>query len=38
VNEIAAPTGTLEVAGRPSAPKSNPLVDGYRRRLSMALF
>ncbi len=30
--------GTLEVTGRAAAPASDPLVDQYRRKLSMALF
>jgi putative thioredoxin len=30
--------GTLEVAGRPTAAASDPVVDQYRRKLSMALF
>lgn len=34
----AAPKGTLEVAGRVDAAPSDPVVDAYRRKLSMALF
>jgi len=30
--------GTLELAGRSSVPASDPVVDGYRRRLSMVVF
>jgi putative thioredoxin len=30
--------GALEVAGRPAAAQGDPLVDQYRRKLSMALF
>ncbi|HET7525522.1 MAG TPA: co-chaperone YbbN, partial [Burkholderiaceae bacterium] len=30
--------GTLEVAGKPAAAASDPVVDQYRRKLSMALF
>lgn len=36
--EAAAPKGTLEVAGKMTAPSSDPVVDQYRRKLSMALF
>ena len=36
--EAAAPKGTLEVAGKMSAAPSDPVVDQYRRKLSMALF
>ena len=36
--EAAAPKGTLEVAGKPMATSSDPVVDAYRRKLSMALF
>jgi len=36
--EAAAPKGTLEVAGKVSAASADPLVDQYRRKLSMALF
>jgi putative thioredoxin len=32
------PKGALEVAAAPAAMTSDPVVDGYRRRLSMALF
>lgn len=34
----AAPKGTLEVAGRVATAPVDPVVDGYRRKLSMALF
>jgi putative thioredoxin len=30
--------GTLEVAGKPTPASADPLVDQYRRKLSMALF
>jgi len=33
-----AAKGTLEVAGKPATAPSDPLVDQYRRKLSMALF
>ena len=33
-----AKTGTLEIAGKAAAVHSDPLVDQYRRKLSMALF
>ena len=33
-----AAKGTLEVAGKPAAAPSDPVVDQYRRKLSMALF
>ena len=33
-----APKGTLEIAGKALAAPSDPVVDGYRRKLSMALF
>ncbi|GAP37759.1 tetratricopeptide repeat protein [Piscinibacter sakaiensis] len=36
--DAAAPKGTLEVAGRITATPADPVVDGYRRKLSMALF
>ena len=36
--DAAAPKGTLEVAGKVAAVSSDPLVDQYRRKLSMALF
>jgi putative thioredoxin len=36
--EAAAPKGTLEVAGKMSAASSDPVLDQYRRKLSMALF
>jgi putative thioredoxin len=32
------PKGTLEVAGKPTAVATDPVVDQYRRKLSMALF
>ena len=36
--EAAAPKGTLEVAGKMTTASSDPVVDAYRRKLSMALF
>ncbi|HUG24881.1 tetratricopeptide repeat protein [Piscinibacter sp.] len=36
--EAAAPKGTLELAGKVSAAPADPVVDQYRRKLSMALF
>jgi putative thioredoxin len=36
--EAAAPKGTLEVAGKIATTPSDPVVDAYRRKLSMALF
>ena len=36
--EPAAPTGTLEIAGKSAAAPSDPVLDAYRRKLSMALF
>ena len=36
--EAAAPKGTLEIAGKVNAAPSDPVVDAYRRKLSMALF
>lgn len=36
--EAAAPKGTLEVAGKVSTASADPVVDQYRRKLSMALF
>jgi putative thioredoxin len=36
--EAAAPKGALEVAGKMTAASSDPVVDQYRRKLSMALF
>ena len=36
--EAAVPKGALEVAGKMSAAPSDPVVDQYRRKLSMALF
>jgi len=36
--EAAAPKGTLEVAGKISTAPADPVVDQYRRKLSMALF
>ena len=37
-DEASAPRGTMEVASRPSTTPADPVVDAYRRRLSMALF
>ena len=34
----AAPKGALEVAGKMVTSPSDPVVDAYRRKLSMALF
>jgi len=34
----AAAKGTLEVAGKVTATPADPVVDQYRRKLSMALF
>ncbi|HEX3142156.1 MAG TPA: tetratricopeptide repeat protein [Rhizobacter sp.] len=36
--EAAAPKGTLEVAGKMNTTPADPVVDQYRRKLSMALF
>jgi len=36
--EIAAPKGTVEVAGKVVAAPSDPVIDSYRRKLSMAIF
>ena len=36
--EAAKPTGSLELSGRTPPAPSDPVVDAYRRRLSMALF
>jgi putative thioredoxin len=36
--EAATPKGTLEIAGKVSAAPADPVVDSYRRKLSMALF
>jgi putative thioredoxin len=36
--DAAAPKGTLELAGKMAAVSSDPVVDQYRRKLSMALF
>ncbi|MDQ6679405.1 MAG: tetratricopeptide repeat protein [Pseudomonadota bacterium] len=36
--ESAAPKGTLEVAGKMAATPGDPVIDAYRRKLSMALF
>ena len=36
--DAAAPKGTLEVAGKMVTASSDPVVDAYRRKLSMALF
>jgi putative thioredoxin len=35
---VPAPKGTLEVAGKVTAASGDPVVDQYRRKLSMALF
>ncbi len=36
--EAAAPKGTLEVAGKMITTPNDPVIDAYRRKLSMALF
>ncbi|MCU0773534.1 MAG: tetratricopeptide repeat protein [Ideonella sp.] len=36
--EAASAKGALEVAGRPASPAGDPVIDQYRRKLSMALF
>ena len=36
--ETSAPKGTLELSGKLAATPTDPVVDAYRRRLSMALF
>lgn len=36
--EAAAPKGALEIAGKLNVATSDPIVDAYRRKLSMALF
>jgi putative thioredoxin len=36
--EAAAPKGTLELSGKVAAAPSDPVIDAYRRKLSMALF
>jgi putative thioredoxin len=36
--EAAAPKGTLEIAGKVNVVAADPVVDAYRRKLSMALF
>ena len=36
--EPSVPKGTLEIAGKIAATPADPIVDAYRRRLSMALF
>ena len=36
--EAVAPKGTLEVAGKINIPAADPVLDAYRRKLSMALF
>ncbi|HEX7440508.1 MAG TPA: tetratricopeptide repeat protein [Caldimonas sp.] len=36
--EAAAPKGTLEVAGKIATTSNDPVIDAYRRKLSMALF
>jgi putative thioredoxin len=35
---VAEVKGTLEIAGRVQVASSDPLLDQYRRKLSMALF
>ncbi len=37
-SEAAKPATTLEIAGKAAAVTSDPVLDGYRRRLSMVLF
>ena len=37
-SEAATPKGTLEVAGKMTTTPSDPVIDAYRRKLSMALF
>ena len=36
--QAAAPTSTLELSGKSASMSSDPVVDSYRRKLSMALF
>jgi putative thioredoxin len=36
--EAAAPAGKVEIAGKAVVPPSDPVIDSYRRKLSMALF
>lgn len=36
--EVAAPKGALEVTGKVNAAPADPVIDQYRRKLSMALF
>ena len=36
--EAAAPKGTLELAGKVTTAPADPVIDSYRRKLSMALF
>jgi len=36
--EAAAPKGALEISGKVATTPSDPVVDAYRRRLSMVLF
>ena len=36
--EASAPKGTVELAGQPTVAPTDPVVDGYRRKLSMTLF
>ena len=36
--EAAAPAGKLELSGKAAAPPSDPVIDAYRRKLSMAIF
>jgi putative thioredoxin len=38
VPQAATPKGTVELSGRLAAAPSDPLIDSYRRKLSMALF
>jgi putative thioredoxin len=37
-SEAATPASTLELAGNAAVVASDPVLDGYRRRLSMVLF
>jgi putative thioredoxin len=37
-SDAAAPKGTLEIAGKVTTAPSDPVIDAYRRKLSMALF
>jgi putative thioredoxin len=36
--EPSTPKGTLEIAGKVATTSADPVVDAYRRRLSMVLF